>query len=130
MPEEPLNVLQILKSELEFIEYGGYGFPNRWEATIFADSPTCLNYGYPYRIEPCPHCPLMQFVPETQRASAMPCHHIPLDSSGRTIEDLEHFGEPEELQAAVKSWLTQTIQHLESQQASSAKTKTPNRLSP
>ncbi len=118
MPEEPQNVLQILKSELEFIEYGGYGFPNRWEGTMFADSPTCLNYGYPYRVEPCPHCPLMQFVPENKHASAMPCHYIPLDSSGRTVEDLEASGQRGDLEAAVKAWLTQTIHRLESRLAS------------
>ena len=114
MPEEPQNVLQILKSELEFIEYGGYGFPNRWEGTLFADSPTCLNYGYPYRTQPCSQCPLMQFVPEEKRASAMPCHHIPLDSSGRTIEGMERAGSQAELQDAVKAWLQQAIHRLES----------------
>ncbi len=113
MPTETPNVLQILKSELEFIEYGGYSFPNRWEGTPFADSPTCLNYGYPYRVASCSECPLMEFVPESKRSSAMPCHHIPLDSSGRTIEDMEKMGRPEDIQEAVKGWLRQAIHRLE-----------------
>lgn len=118
MPTESQNTLAILKSELEFIEKGGYGVPDKREAspdsTIFEDSMTCLNYGYPYRIHSCGECPLMEFVPNDKRVSAMPCHHIPLDNSGRTIEEMEEEQSTVDMQEAVKVWLRETISRLES----------------
>lgn len=119
--KENQDILAILKSELEFIEKGGYGVPDKREpalaSTIFADSLTCLNYGYPYRTHPCGECPLMEFVPTDKRISAMPCHHIPLDRSGRTVEKLEDQENQAGMQEAVKTWLRQTISRLESQQS-------------
>lgn len=118
--KENQDILAILKSELEFIEKGGYGAPDRQEpthaSTIFADSLTCLNYGYPYRFNPCGECPLMEFVPADKRISAMPCHHIPLDESGQTVEAMEYEENPAGMQDAVKAWLRQTINRLESRQ--------------
>ena len=117
------DILEILKSELEFIEKGGYGALAKQDVqsstttTMFADSSTCLNYGYPYRVQPCGECPLMEFVPEEERVSAMPCHHIPLDSSGRTVEEMEQVGNRGVLQEAVKVWLQQTISRIESQRS-------------
>jgi hypothetical protein len=113
------SILAVLKSELEFIEKGGYKTPSAVSSapppTIFADSLTCLNYGYPYRTHPCTECPLMEFVPESARMSAMPCHHIPLDPTGRTVEAMEEMENIAGMQEAVKNWLRQTIQQLESQ---------------
>ncbi|MEJ2008908.1 MAG: hypothetical protein P8Z30_12270 [Acidobacteriota bacterium] len=121
MSTDEQDILAILKSELEFIEKGGYGAPDRQEAarasTIFADSLTCLNYGYPYRTHPCGECPLMEFVPNEKRVSAMPCHHIPLDQSGRTVEEMEEAEKPAEMQEALKTWLRATISRLESQKS-------------
>ena len=84
---------------------------------MFADSLTCLNYGYPYRVHPCGECPLMEFVPEDKRISAMPCHQIPLDTSGKTVEEMEQKEGPAVMQEAVKTWLRDTISRLESQQS-------------
>jgi len=120
MPKEDQHILAILKSELEFIEKGGYGAPDRREATrastVFADSLTCLNYGYPYRTHPCGECPLMEFVPDEKRLSAMPCHHIPLDQSGQTVEAMEEAQNQADMQEALKTWLRETIIRLQSQQ--------------
>lgn len=116
------DILEILKSELDFIEKGGYGSPGKQEAgatsTMFADSLTCLNYGYPYRVHPCVECPLLEFVPEEDRVSAMPCHHIPLDPSGRTVEAMEESGHQTSMQEAVTSWLRETISRIETQRSS------------
>lgn len=121
MPIEDQDTLAVLKSELEFIEKGGYGVPDKLEATpsstIFADSLTCLNYGYPYRSHPCGECPLMEFVPGEKRLSAMPCHHIPLDQTGQTVEAMEEKDNQAAMQEAVKTWLRNTISLLESQQS-------------
>lgn len=121
MPRNEQEILGILKSELEFIEKGGYGVRDKQEAgatsTMFADSSTCLNYGYPYRIHPCGECPLIDFVPDEKRVSAMPCHQIPLDSSGQTVEALEEAQDPAGMQKAVTSWLRETIDRIESQRS-------------
>lgn len=121
MARDLQNILDILNSELEFIEKGGYRFSPRQDegtlSTIFADSPTCLNYGYPYRLQPCGECPLMEFVPEDGRVSLMPCHRIPLNSSGQTIESMEETGKPTQMQEAVKTWLRETIRSIESQRS-------------
>jgi hypothetical protein len=118
MPKDQPDILEILKSELGFIEKGGYGVPDKQRqgaaTTMFADSLTCLNYGYPYRIHPCGECPLIDFVPEDRRVSPMPCHHIPLDSSGETVERMEEMGKQTRMQEAVKTWLRQTISRIES----------------
>jgi hypothetical protein len=121
MPKDQQDILVVLKSELEFIEKGGYGVQGKQEAgtasTMFEDSLTCLNYGYPYRVHPCGECPLMEFVPDEDRVSAMPCHHIPLDSSGRTVEGMEEVGNQTSMQEAVKSWLRETINRIEEQRS-------------
>jgi hypothetical protein len=121
MPSDQQDILEILKTELDFIEKGGYGAPDKQESgvasTMFADSLTCLNYGYPYRVHPCGECPLMEFVPEDRRVSPMPCHHIPLDSSGQTVEAFEKTENQTQMQEAVKIWLRQTISQLESQRS-------------
>ncbi|HZT69626.1 MAG TPA: hypothetical protein VFC10_07745 [Terriglobia bacterium] len=118
-PADRQSILAVLKSELEFIEKGGYKTPSAAgpapAPTIFADSLTCLNYGYPYRTHPCTECPLMEFVPESARTAAMPCHHIPLDPAGRTVEAMEGMENTSGMQEAVKNWLRQTISRIESQ---------------
>jgi hypothetical protein len=57
----------------------------------------------------------MEFVPEDSRVSAMPCHHIPLDPSGQTVEALEEAQNQSGMQEAVKTWLRQTISRIETQ---------------
>ena len=92
MPKDDRDVLEILKFELDFLEQGGYGRSVRtpWKATsAFQDSLTCINFGDPYRSHPCNDCLLMQFVPEERRSETVPCHHIALDESGRTVDTLE-----------------------------------------
>ena len=119
MPRDQQEILNILKSELLLIERGGYRASAAQDeggaSTIFADSPTCLNYGYPYRVHPCGECLLMQFVPADMRVSPMPCHHIPLDSSGQTVETMEEKDTPTQMQEAVKIWLRSTIDRIESE---------------
>lgn len=121
MASDQQDILEVLKSELDFIEKGGYKIPEKEQteavSTIFADSLTCLNYGYPYRVHPCGECPLMEFVPEDMRVSPMPCHHIPLDESGQTVEALEEAQNQAGMQEAVKTWLRQTISRIESQRS-------------
>src|SRR5947208_14349647 len=92
MANDERDILETLRAELAFIEQGGYGRSVRtpWKSTsVFQDSLSCLNYGYPYRAHPCNECILSDFVPPEGQATVIPCHHIPLNEAGDTIEELE-----------------------------------------
>jgi len=122
MATEDRDLLELLKDELAFIQQGGYGRSVRtpWlPKSTFQDSLSCLNYGYPYRAHPCSECELLEFVNPQDRSKAVPCHFIPITSSGTTIEDLEMEGNEQKLEAAVKHWLKTEISRLEAQKASS-----------
>ena len=92
MAKDDRDILELLKDELVFIEQGGYGRSVRtpWlPKSIFQDSLTCLNYGYPYRAHPCAECRLLDFVGPQDRSQPVPCHCIPLNDVGTTLEEFE-----------------------------------------
>lgn len=120
MSTDERDPLELLKAELSFIEKGGYGRSVRtpWKPTsVFQGSLSCLNYGYPYRAHPCRECLLNDFVPEEARAESVPCHHIPLDTSGETVEGLELEENQQLLEEKVKAWLRARISELEAERA-------------
>ena len=124
MSTDERDPLEILKAELSFIEKGGYGRPVRtpWKPTsLFQDSLSCINYGYPYRAHPCRECLLNGFVPEGARAEAIPCHHIPLDAEGETVEALESEENQQLLEEKVKAWLRARISELEAERDAAAR---------
>ena len=89
MAKDGREILEVLQG-LDFIAKGGYGRSVRtpWlPKSIFQDSLTCLNYGYPYRAHPCSECHLLDFVAPENRSQMVPCHYIPLDKTGDTIEE-------------------------------------------
>ncbi len=114
------DILEVLKEELEFIEQGGYGHSVRtpWKPTsIFQDSLSCLNFGYPYRAHPCTECHLVDFVPTEERGAVVPCHQIPLNEAGETIETLEMADNQQKLETSVKNWLRAKIRQIEEERA-------------
>jgi hypothetical protein len=116
MPEDDRDILELLYEELDFIEKGGYGRSVRtpWKPTsVFQDSLSCLNYGYPDRAHPCSECRLIDFVPSENRNQVVPCHHIPLNEAGETIEALETKENQQKLEESVKQWLRLRIRHIE-----------------
>lgn len=116
MAKDDRDLLELLKAELDFIEQGGYGRSVRtpWlPKSIFQDSLTCLNYGYPYRAHPCSECHLIDFVAPEHRSEMVPCHFIPLDEAGDTIEDLDSEENQNKTERLVKEWVRQRIQELE-----------------
>jgi hypothetical protein len=118
MNQDNRDSLQVLKAELDFIEKGGYGrsVKSPWQPTsVFQDSPSCLNLGDPERTHPCNECLLIDFVPPEERTEEVPCHHIPLDSRGRTIDELEWNENQSATEDAVKDWLVSTIKRLEAE---------------
>ncbi len=113
------DVLEVLKFELSFLEQGGYGRSVRtpWKPTSsFLDSLTCLNYGDPNRPHPCNECLLYAFVPERSRNETVPCHHIPLNDQGDTLESVDRGYNQSEIEEKLRNWLRATIARLEAQQ--------------
>lgn len=114
MSEDRRDVLHVLRYELNFLEQGGYSRNlRRGEVSPFQDTLSCLNFGEPLRPHTCHECFLYDFVPEGSRTEDIPCHFIPLDSSGTTIAKLLRRGSREELESALKSWLRAKISKLE-----------------
>jgi hypothetical protein len=116
MARDDRDILDVLKDELEFIKQGGYGRSVRtpWEPkSTFQDSLTCLNYGYPHRAHPCNECLLLDFVKPEHKADVVPCHHIPLNSVGDTIETLELEDNEAKLEHEVSNWLRARIRKIE-----------------
>jgi hypothetical protein len=123
MADDDRDVLELLKSELAFLEQGGYGRSVRtpWKPTsVFQDSLSCINYGYPYRAHPCNECLLLDFVPAERRSETVPCHHIPMAETGETIEELELRENQAKLEEAVKHWLRNQITRIEEERARQA----------
>ena len=118
MTNDNRETIEVLNAELDFVEKGGYGrsVKTPWQPTsIFQDSPSCLNLGDRERTHPCSECLLIDFVPPEARAEDVPCHHIPLNATGATIDELECKGDQPETEETVKSWLRGTINNLEEQ---------------
>jgi hypothetical protein len=125
MVKDEREVLEVLKEELDFIEKGGYGRSVRtpWQPkSAFQDSLTCINYGYPYRAHPCSECHLIDFVPPEWQSAAIPCHQIPLNESGLTIQDLEAEDNQPKLEQTVRQWLKSRIAETEQERAKQATT--------
>ena len=121
MAKDDRDILEILQEELDFIEKGGYGRSVRtpWlPKSIFQDSLSCLNYGYPYRAHPCNECQLIDFVSKEHQSAAIPCHFIRLNEAGETIEDLEASDSQSKLEETLKSWLRAKISAIEQQRVS------------
>lgn len=120
MTKDDRDLLELLKAELDLIESGGYGRSVRtpWQPkSAFQDSLTCINYGYPYRAHPCNECHLLDFVRPEDQSKAVPCHHIPLNETGETIEDLEADDNEAKLEQKLKDWLHAKIKEIEEERA-------------
>ena len=125
---DKLDLLDVLKAELEFVEKGGYRHTARaaWRPQfVFQDSPTCLNFDPTQPRRPCSDCALMQFVPEDLRAKKIPCRFIALSERGETVDFFYRTGTQEELEAAVRQWLRTTIARLEREKVETLRASDP-----
>ncbi len=116
MAKDDRDLLELLKTEFDFIENGGYGRSVRtpWKQTSpFRDSLTCVNYALPQKSHSCSECHLIDFVPADKRDEEIPCHFIPLTDQGATVNDLEDEGNQARTEAALKDWMQQKIVELE-----------------
>ena len=120
MPKDDRDILELLKDELEYIDKGGYGRSVRtpWKPTsVFRDSLTCLNWGYPNRVHPCNECHLLDFVSPEHHASEVPCHHIALNEALETINGLEAEDNEARLEREVGDWVRARIKEVEEERA-------------
>lgn len=123
---ERRQLLDALKSEMAFLEGGGYRQSPRtpWKAPlVFEDSPTCLNFGQAARPHPCTKCVLMRFVPLRRRSARVPCRYIPLNQAGETVDGLYRYASQAELEEAVSKWLKGAIRRVEEELALEQKLK-------
>ena len=122
MAKDDRDILELLKEELAFIEQGGYGRSVRtpWlPKSAFQDSLTCINYADPNRTHPCNECHLVDFVSSEHLSDEVPCHFIPLNEAGETIEDLETQDNQAKLEATLKQWMRAKIKQIEDRRAAS-----------
>ncbi|HEY2974697.1 MAG TPA: hypothetical protein VGJ48_19440 [Pyrinomonadaceae bacterium] len=123
MAKDDRDILEILKDELNFIEKGGYGRSVRtpWKPTsAFQDSLTCINYADPSHTHPCDECHLLDFVSSEHQREEVPCHFIPLNETGETIEALELEDNEAKLEREVKDWLRVRIREIEEKRSKPA----------
>ncbi|HBB87767.1 MAG TPA: hypothetical protein DC047_09150 [Blastocatellia bacterium] len=114
------DIFELLKEELAFVEQGGYGRSVRtpWlPKSAFQDSLACLNYADTDHAHACSECRLMNFVEEEHQSENVPCHYIPLNEAGETIEDLEAQDNQAKLEATLKQWMRTKIKEIEQTRA-------------
>ena len=124
MTPDRRDLLKVLKTELEFLQSGGYRRMARapWRAPLyFEDSPTCprlakLTDGE----QPCSNCVLFRLVPRSAQDEPLPCRHIPLTADGHTLHILYRCGTPFEIRKAFEVWLKQMIGQIETERAFAA----------
>jgi hypothetical protein len=114
------EMIRLLQAELELIEGGGYGLPAgepSAERPMFYRSLVCINHWQvPGHDEEChDNCILLDAVPEGHRSEKLPCHFIPLNPAGDTVQALEQSGDRERTAEEVKNWLRTTIAALMAQ---------------
>ena len=109
-----LEILDLLKRELAFLERGGYGGALPWRpVSIFLDSPSCPNRLDAEQSTPCPECWLYSFVPEYFHEETIPCHFIPLNQDGESIDSMSRQYAQVEVVEAVRTWLKTEIRRIE-----------------
>jgi hypothetical protein len=117
MASDKADLIRLLEAELDLIEGGGYGQP-AGEATaerpMFYHSLVCINHWQvPDHDSEChDNCVLLDAVPGSHRNEKLPCHFIPLNAAGDTVQSLEQAGDRDQVQEQVKQWLRATIQRL------------------
>ena len=128
MAKDDRDILELLKDELDFIEKGGYArsVHTPWQPkSAYQDSLTCINYGYLHRAHPCNECHLLDFVSPEHHSEQVPCHLIPLNEAGETIEELELEDNQAKVERTLKQWLRNKISKIEAERADQAASRRP-----
>ena len=124
MTPDQRDLLVVLKTELEFLQRGGYRRVARapWRAPLyFEDSPTCPRLAKLAECEqPCSYCVLFQLVPKPFRDEPLPCRHIPLTEDGQTLQILYRCATPLEIRTAFEGWLRLMIEQIKAERVFAA----------
>ena len=117
MSSKKADMIRLLEAELDVIEGGGYGLPAGQPAVerpMFLHSLVCINHWQvPDHDSEChDNCVLLDNVPEAHKQEKLPCHFIPLNAKGDTVQSLETSGDREATQEKVKQWLRARIEEL------------------
>ena len=118
MRTDKRDILAVLKTELSYLESGGYSQEahNAWRPSlVFEDSPSCLNYHETSHRRPCSDCKLTELVPESHRNESRSCRYIPLNDLGQTVDDFYRGGTQRELEWNLMVWLRKTIARMEAE---------------
>ncbi len=114
------EIMEALKLEINMIRDGRYLTPRAVREPLLFRSPgVCLGMGPQPVKGPCMHCFLIGFVPPEHRAKETACHYIPLNSRRDTITSLLTEGDTLKLEAALLTWLYNTVARLEKDLAQS-----------
>jgi len=119
MPLTKEEIIQKLRLEKSILVDGGYGRSVRtpWRATeYFRDSITCPNVGESEKVHPCSECFLIEYVHPVRKDLNLPCHFVPLNAEGETINSLVRQGDLERLEEVLAQWIDATIKRLEQEQ--------------
>ena len=120
MAKDQRHLLAVLKTELEYLERGGYRRPTRnaWRPQfIFQDSPACPNFDQHQEPTQCSECLLMKLIPRDLADQKFPCRQIPLNERGQTVDWFYRYGTQQELESALRNWLEVTKQQLEKEKS-------------
>jgi hypothetical protein len=131
MQKDERDLLDVLKSELEFLERHGYrrSPETAWRPKfIFEDSHSCVNYGSEANRTPCTNCALIYLVPPAQRFAKSPCRHIPLNQCGETLDSLYRYSTQSEIESVVGSWLRTAITRLEEERMAVKSAHNPSQV--
>ncbi len=85
------EIIEKLKLERSILADGGYGRSVRtpWRTNeYFRDSITCPNVGEEGKVHPCSECFWIDYVQPACKDLNFPCHFIPLNAEGDTIDSL------------------------------------------
>jgi len=116
MENRRLMLLNRLKTELEFVNSGGYRRSVRspWRAPyIFEESPSCPNFSDRTRQHRCVDCWLMDFVAPDRRTDQVPCRFVELTHQRATVDSFYRCGTFLETEEALRAWLHERIRELE-----------------
>jgi len=115
------DLIRLLEAELDLIEGGGYGQPAgqpNAQRPMFYHSLVCINHwDVPDHDSEChDNCALLDAVPPEHKNEKLPCHFIPLNPAGDTVESLAARSGQEQVQEQVKIWLRATIERLKKEE--------------
>lgn len=114
------EILKMFRSELKFLEDGGYGHSQRLRSAtsdVVEESRCRLNFGDPTQPHPCRECALMNFVPSSFRLESAPCRFIRPTETKEASYDFYRSGTHLELEEALACWLKKQIGRIAKQQS-------------